>query len=171
MNLLKTTIWLSLLAFMAHGIPTADIDTNTNTEIPYSALFKTTFPDGNPADEEGSLRWTLDKRANHKVQCDTGDRVSKDNLKARISFIRTNKKQPFLKAGFCERVSCRENSAVFWCNSDAVNERRLPSWDNIADGAQTVLDSCMTTSGASGMVDHPDNWRALVYHHSDLGCP
>ncbi len=44
--------------------------------------------------------------------------------------------------------------------------RSLPSYNNIADGAQTIMDGCYkegeTMRGFGGSLNHPDKWRVIV---------
>ncbi|KAL4867895.1 hypothetical protein BDV12DRAFT_197756 [Aspergillus spectabilis] len=65
--------------------------------------------------------------------------------------------------GNCGRVACKRGGAVFWCNNDN-KPRTLPSFNNIADGAQVVLDGCNNgyRQGFGGVLDHPDLWKVVV---------
>ncbi|KFY43022.1 hypothetical protein V495_04216 [Pseudogymnoascus sp. VKM F-4514 (FW-929)] len=76
--------------------------------------------------------------------------------------------------GNCGRVSCSFNSAIWWCN-DNHSAKTLPSFNNIADGAQVILNSCRhpahkgacgicwnSNAAISGQDFHSDNWNVIV---------
>ncbi|BCS24341.1 uncharacterized protein APUU_40785A [Aspergillus puulaauensis] len=109
---------------------------------------------------------TLSKR--HSLSCvsnDDANDASVDRIKEGISHLRGVDGKPTLAAGKCERVSCSWGDAILWCN-DATKTRSLPSYNNIADGAQTIMDGCYkrgeSTRGFGGSLDHPDKWRVIV---------
>ncbi|KAI3393919.1 hypothetical protein diail_3481 [Diaporthe ilicicola] len=68
--------------------------------------------------------------------------------------------------GACGRVSCSWGSAIYWCNDD--DERKeLDSWGRIADGAQTIRDTCWYDAGGAslltrGQVFDPEGWNVIV---------
>lgn len=67
----------------------------------------------------------------------------------------------------CGRVSCSDNSAIWWCN-DNDNTKVLGSFNNLADSAQVILNACFK-SGAllgGGQEDHTDKWRGIVKEDS-----
>ncbi|KAL2843722.1 hypothetical protein BJY01DRAFT_248498 [Aspergillus pseudoustus] len=68
---------------------------------------------------------------------------------------------PYLNAGKCASVVCEGGTSISWCN-DNPHEFPLPSYDNIADGAQTILDGCGSMYGIRGTLDHSDHWRVIV---------
>ncbi|GKT50109.1 uncharacterized protein ColSpa_10290 [Colletotrichum spaethianum] len=71
--------------------------------------------------------------------------------------------------GNCGRVSCRDNTGIWFCN-DAQSPKELGSFKDIADGAQRVLDKCQDKLDAnqgegmtvSGQAYHKDNWNVVV---------
>ncbi|OJJ02596.1 hypothetical protein ASPVEDRAFT_888642 [Aspergillus versicolor CBS 583.65] len=108
----------------------------------------------------------LSKR--HTLNCishDEADDASVDHIRGGISHLRSTKGKPTLAAGKCERVSCEWGDAILWCN-DAPKTRSLPSYNNIADGAQTIMDGCYkrgeSLRGFGGSLNHPDKWRVIV---------
>ncbi|KAE8362694.1 hypothetical protein BDV27DRAFT_166013 [Aspergillus caelatus] len=78
--------------------------------------------------------------------------------------------------GNCGRVSCSYKSAIRWCNDNA-SAKRLGGFNDIADGAQYILDKCTRNrwSGwqygefASGQAFHKDNWNVIV-RYDDNSC-
>ncbi|KAF9880319.1 hypothetical protein CkaCkLH20_02273 [Colletotrichum karsti] len=69
----------------------------------------------------------------------------------------------------CGRVSCQNNTGIWWCN-DATTPRELNSFADIADGAQRVVSSCKDKLDAnqgdgmtvSGQAFHKDGWNVVV---------
>ncbi|KAL4784733.1 hypothetical protein BJX76DRAFT_356720 [Aspergillus varians] len=61
----------------------------------------------------------------------------------------------------CEEVLCWDHTAIAWCNDDSENERKM-AYNEIANGAQAIRNKCTDGSIVSGVVDHPDKWRAFV---------
>ncbi|KAL4807454.1 hypothetical protein BDV18DRAFT_167982 [Aspergillus unguis] len=79
-----------------------------------------------------------------------------------IEHLRQFKLPPGLKGNTCKKVSCSGNTAISWCN-DRSTLRVLPSFNNIADGAQVILNKCkgkLNTVG--GWLGHNDDWRVFV---------
>ncbi|OJJ59691.1 hypothetical protein ASPSYDRAFT_67795 [Aspergillus sydowii CBS 593.65] len=108
----------------------------------------------------------LSKR--HTLSCvthDNADDATIYHIRGGISHLRGVKGKPTLTAGKCERVSCEWGDAIIWCNDD-TKTRSLPSYNNIADGAQTIMDGCYkegeTMRGFGGSLNHPDKWRVIV---------
>ncbi|CEL11800.1 hypothetical protein ASPCAL14896 [Aspergillus calidoustus] len=58
---------------------------------------------------------------------------------------------------------CANGTKVRWCNDNPDN-KTLPSWNNVADGAQVILNICKKKkkNGIQGELDHNDHWRVLV---------
>ncbi|KAL2850243.1 hypothetical protein BJY01DRAFT_245554 [Aspergillus pseudoustus] len=89
-----------------------------------------------------------------------------------IEYLRKRAKDeppPRLPPMRCARVSCAYKAGIFWCNDDSFQERTLPSWNNIADGAQTILDHCSKKGWIAGELRHSDKWRTLIMQ-SKKGC-
>lgn len=103
-----------------------------------------------------------------------------DKINDGISYLRKFKLPPGLEANTCQMVSCSYDSAISWCN-DVSNRsslcstistltldklptlRVLPSFDNIADGAQVILNWCQADwDDVGGVLGHPDSWRVFV---------
>ncbi|KAL4809293.1 hypothetical protein BDV18DRAFT_78264 [Aspergillus unguis] len=67
--------------------------------------------------------------------------------------------------GFCARVSCSYDAAIYWCN-DAPEDKRLESFGSIADGTQKIVDECATVSFGgpmvAGQVFHSTDWNVIV---------
>ncbi|KAL4924954.1 uncharacterized protein BDV17DRAFT_294903 [Aspergillus undulatus] len=86
-------------------------------------------------------------------------------IKEGISYLRKVKGKPKLRAGACSRVSCSWESAIWWCN-DNSEEKTLPSYNNIAQGATDILNKCADLEHPAkpfgGSLDHPDQWRVVV---------
>ncbi|KAL6230662.1 hypothetical protein BDW75DRAFT_244621 [Aspergillus navahoensis] len=85
-----------------------------------------------------------------------------NHIRAGIEYLRKFKLPPGLKGNTCRVVSCSWDSAIRWCN-DRPTLRILPSFDNIADGAQVILDWCQKNwKDVGGVLDHYDDWRVFV---------
>ncbi|PIG84669.1 hypothetical protein AARAC_001976 [Aspergillus arachidicola] len=62
--------------------------------------------------------------------------------------------------GNCGRLSCSWGAAIWWCNDMRLNTftKVLPSFNNIADGAQVILNNCQRGGvKLSGQDFHSDN--------------
>ncbi|KAL4785905.1 hypothetical protein BJX76DRAFT_355668 [Aspergillus varians] len=103
----------------------------------------------------------------HTVNCWNGyvegARLSK--IKEGIEYLRHTYpyQLAWLGPGQCARVSCSQNSAIHWCNDNKDGPGFAMRYNSIADGAQVLVNECADGSHVAGVVDHPDNWRALVY--------
>ncbi|KAL4772414.1 hypothetical protein BDW60DRAFT_207042 [Aspergillus nidulans var. acristatus] len=97
------------------------------------------------------------------INCDGSNGYAKTNkIRDGISYLRKFKLPPGLKGNTCQVVSCSYDSAIRWCN-DLPTLRILPSFDNIADGAQVILDWCQKNwNDVGGVLDHRDGWRVFV---------
>ncbi|KAL2801847.1 hypothetical protein BJX63DRAFT_146361 [Aspergillus granulosus] len=82
-----------------------------------------------------------------------------------IRYLRKVKGQPVNDPGQCGRVSCSGNSAIWWCNLDPDHRKVLPSFNNIADGAQVIADNCRRgPNRVRGKLGHRDRWQVIVQH-------
>ncbi|KAG6362428.1 hypothetical protein INS49_010658 [Diaporthe citri] len=63
--------------------------------------------------------------------------------------------------GACGRVSCSYDAAIWWCNDNRVTYT-LPSFKNIADGAQNVKNKCTSNGRTSGQGFFDGNWNVIV---------
>ncbi|KAL4919031.1 hypothetical protein BDW62DRAFT_200181 [Aspergillus aurantiobrunneus] len=64
----------------------------------------------------------------------------------------------------CGRIACSDGAGILWCNDD-TKPRTLPSFNNVADGAQAILNRCRGYGDhhkVSGILGHPDKWTVLV---------
>ncbi|KAL2796702.1 hypothetical protein BJX66DRAFT_335686 [Aspergillus keveii] len=96
------------------------------------------------------------------------------HIRSGIKYLRERERDgdpaPSLRARSCKRVSCSYDVAIGWCN-DSDRRRELPSWINIADGAQAILDACgkskeHKTGFIEAELNHFDDWRVRVYEDS-----
>ncbi|KAL4780699.1 hypothetical protein BJX76DRAFT_360612 [Aspergillus varians] len=80
-----------------------------------------------------------------------------------IEYLRKRKGQPKLYGNRCASVSCSWRSSIWWCNDDR-NTRALPAYNNVADGAQVVVNGCQRNDMEQfgGALDHVDLWRVVV---------
>ncbi|KAL4804763.1 hypothetical protein BDV18DRAFT_27401 [Aspergillus unguis] len=97
------------------------------------------------------------------LYCVEGSGVLKFDVGREIAYLRKVNGKPHLPAHTCERVACSWGTGIHWCN-DADHARSLPSYNNIADGAQVVRNECFktVTEKYKGDLDHRDEWRAIV---------
>ncbi|PHH63172.1 hypothetical protein CDD81_6223 [Ophiocordyceps australis] len=118
----------------------------------------------------------LDKRAffrREKLQC--RETTRKEWTEAKVSAIlkgidhlRGTPCRPARPATgkTCERVSCSENSAIWWCN-DSGQQKFLDTYGEIADGAIYILAHCRIIeigriAYVIGQAFHEDNWNVIV---------
>ncbi|KAL4902251.1 hypothetical protein BDW74DRAFT_181097 [Aspergillus multicolor] len=98
------------------------------------------------------------------VTCNNYDEAITRRIREGITYLRGVSGRPSNGPGpgNCGRVSCSYNSAIWWCN-DNTSSKTLPGFNNIADGAQVVINHCAPTDiYVAGEEDHNDNWRAVV---------
>ncbi|CBF84386.1 hypothetical protein AN9052.2 [Aspergillus nidulans FGSC A4] len=97
------------------------------------------------------------------LNCDGRNGYAKiDKINDGISYLRKFKLPPGLEGNTCQMVSCSYDSAISWCNA-LPTLRVLPSFDNIADGAQVILNWCQVDwDNVGGVLGHPDSWRVFV---------
>ncbi|BCS21727.1 uncharacterized protein APUU_22159A [Aspergillus puulaauensis] len=104
---------------------------------------------------------SLDKRKDTLV-CE-GERYATTNrIQEGISYLRKVKGEPQLSPYDCGRVSCSWHSAIVWCN-DSPHSKTLPSFINIAEGAQVIVNGCDDDGLVKGWLDHTDRWRVVVH--------
>ncbi|KAL4811587.1 hypothetical protein BDW67DRAFT_189577 [Aspergillus spinulosporus] len=111
----------------------------------------------------------LEARETHDIKCDLGlpdNRIgNQKNLKKAIKWLckeRTKEGAPNLGPHKCETAVCAYGTKITWCN-DNSNEKILPSWVNVAEGAQVILDLCKEKNNkVQGELNHNDHWRATV---------
>ncbi|KAL4786856.1 hypothetical protein BJX76DRAFT_364703 [Aspergillus varians] len=97
------------------------------------------------------------------VSCKAPWDAGLDAIKSGIRYLRKVQGRPRLDGGTCSRVSCSYNSAITWCN-DSKGQKILPSFNNIADGAQVIVNKCTrrTPNAVQGTLGHTDEWRVIV---------
>ncbi|KAL5332716.1 hypothetical protein BJX70DRAFT_404294 [Aspergillus crustosus] len=110
-------------------------------------------------------RDTESTKDKHTLKCAGYGGAYPEGIWDGIQHLRRTHGQPRNGAGpgNCGRVACRRGGAILWCNGD-LKPRSLPSFNNIADGAQTILDGCNRgyRRGFGGVLAHPDLWKVVV---------
>ncbi|KAL2869088.1 uncharacterized protein BJX67DRAFT_348770 [Aspergillus lucknowensis] len=119
----------------------------------------------NEPGEAGTLPGNFGLEA-YTLRCSQYYAVEPGPVKEGIKYLRKVGGKPHLGRGprKCGRVSCSWDTGIFWCNDD-TKPRSLPSFNNIADGAQVILSRCcpdLSCGVFSGELNHPDKWRAVV---------
>ncbi|OGM44221.1 hypothetical protein ABOM_007724 [Aspergillus bombycis] len=118
------------------------------------------------AAEEEDTPSHLAKRGN--VACGGFPKARKTQIKQGIEYLRgvPGKPQRGPGPGSCGQVSCSWSSAIWWCNDNTFT-KVLPSFNNIADGAQLILNTCLQGGQTfSGQDSHNDKWSTIVRSHS-----
>ncbi|OJJ08162.1 hypothetical protein ASPVEDRAFT_143667 [Aspergillus versicolor CBS 583.65] len=102
----------------------------------------------------------FDKRAD-TLMCEGEKTADTKHIKEGIKYLRKVKGSPHLGPWDCGRVSCSYYSGIVWCN-DSPNSKTLPSFTNIAEGAQVIIDGCDKKGQVVGYLDHSDHWRVVL---------
>ncbi|GAB1205198.1 hypothetical protein APSETT445_003869 [Aspergillus pseudonomiae] len=121
----------------------------------------------------------LDKRDD--IKCNNWPKARRGDIEAGIKHLRGVSGQPSNGPGpgNCGRVSCSWGAAIWWCNDVSLVAsciqalyshfeqntftKVLPSFNNIADGAQVILNNCQRGGvKLSGQDFHSDNWNVIV---------
>ncbi|KAL4970602.1 uncharacterized protein BDV14DRAFT_195285 [Aspergillus stella-maris] len=165
-SLLLIAIFLSLLALVA-TTPTANLqnETNananalTNTDNPLNKSTPSNLSQPSPRDfKKPDVTCSLPPKYEH------GN--SKDLEKAAdwLGMVRSkDATKPRLGAGKCQTAACYRGTKIRWCN-DNKETKELPSWQNIADGAWVISNSCRQKKWkVLGELDHADKWRVLAF--------
>ncbi|KAB8221394.1 hypothetical protein BDV33DRAFT_202633 [Aspergillus novoparasiticus] len=124
---------------------------NPNYEQDFAAL---------NADEK--REFTFEKR--DTVTCYQYPQANHNDVESGIKYLRGVPGQPTNGPGpnNCGRVSCGNNAGIWWCNDNTFS-KTLPSFNNIADGAQVVENHCWRGGNFfSGKCDHADHWSVIV---------
>ncbi|CEL10458.1 hypothetical protein ASPCAL13577 [Aspergillus calidoustus] len=158
-------LWIVLTAFalVACALPTTnEIPTTKAGAIRVGTVTK--LP-GKPI-ETRLIHDELESRAvKHNVDCTNGSWTKTSLIRDGVEELRlkaASNMRPYLGSKKCATVACERGAAIMWCN-DNDYERLLPSWHNVADGAQVILNECSMHSGdVRGTLDHNDHWRVLV---------
>ncbi|CEN60995.1 hypothetical protein ASPCAL07665 [Aspergillus calidoustus] len=97
------------------------------------------------------------------LSCEASWDADQWHIKQGIKYLRKVKANPTHLPGQCGQVSCSGDSGIYWCNFDPKRTKVLPSYNNIADGAQVILDNCKRTqNGVRGKLGHDDLWTVFV---------
>ncbi|KAL3456134.1 hypothetical protein BJX64DRAFT_271222 [Aspergillus heterothallicus] len=142
-----------------------DLEEDYDIEMEYSE--PASFSNTSPTSTLIKAVRALAKR--HTVSCNVGPITDIKRVLTGVEKLRKKKGSPHAMAKQCVRTWCKKGTSIGWCN-DSDGERSLPSYNNIADGIQVILNECkaseatMIEGGISGELDHPDKWRAIVHH-------
>ncbi|KAL3463455.1 hypothetical protein BJX64DRAFT_287473 [Aspergillus heterothallicus] len=121
------------------------------------------------SDESSTTTNTITKRDDtpiHTLYCYSDDLAPANSIRYAIRALRRKRGCPWSGLKECHRVWCQQDLCVSWCN-DFTRPRPICSFNNIADGLQTILDGCPAINGdISGQLDHPDGWRVVVHKHA-----
>ncbi|KAB8207741.1 hypothetical protein P875_00117052 [Aspergillus parasiticus SU-1] len=139
-----------------------EINPNYDTEFP------TVVPEIQPAEQAAEGEDTsshLVKRGD--VVCGKFPSAYQSDIDQGIKYLRTvpGKPQRGPGPGSCGQVSCSWSSAIWWCNDNTFT-KVLPSFNNIADGAQLIKNTCLHGGQTfSGQDFHDDKWNTIVRFH------
>ncbi|KAE8369302.1 hypothetical protein BDV27DRAFT_165833 [Aspergillus caelatus] len=135
----------------------------------YEAEFATVVPEiDQPAEhaaEEEDTSSHLAKRGD--VVCGKFPSAYQSDIDQGIKYLRSvpGKPQRGPGPGSCGQVSCSWSSAIWWCNDNTFT-KVLPSFNNIADGAQLIKNTCLHGGQTfSGQDFHNDKWNTIVRFH------
>ncbi|KHO01298.1 uncharacterized protein MAM_00299 [Metarhizium album ARSEF 1941] len=107
-----------------------------------------------------------EKRSN--VICGNFGLADKGRIQEGINYLRGVPAAPRNGPGpgNCGRVSCSHNAAIWWCN-DNLTPKTLDSWDQIANSAQHIVNTCASGAGqVSGQNFESGNWNTIVRRDS-----
>ncbi|KAG6216241.1 hypothetical protein E4U26_008205 [Claviceps purpurea] len=129
-----------------------------------------------------SPRWTrdLEKRERpsvlpYKIECADEKRWKKAHrwyIQDGLAYLSKLKSKPKMGPGpgTCSRVSCSYEAAIWWCN-DNSEKLELNSFQEIADGANSILDQCISyglvLDRPGGQAFMPGNWNVIVRQDKD----
>ncbi|KAI3538717.1 hypothetical protein CABS01_13305 [Colletotrichum abscissum] len=109
-------------------------------------------------------RSDVEKRAKFpRVDCQSLEEGHTDMYETTMEYLRRVPGKPKNSAGprECGRVSCAWKSATWWCN-DALEEKELSSFGEIADGVQVIYHECTDVDKhywwSSGEAYTDDDW-------------
>ncbi|KAK0744669.1 hypothetical protein B0T21DRAFT_407751 [Apiosordaria backusii] len=122
----------------------------------WNATFRATLP----ADINATRTALDDVEIDCKIKTDMANILA---IKWGIHYLRgvTGKAKNGPGPKNCGRVSCSWDSAIYWCNEDTISKEL--DWEQIADGAQTVLDNCAGVMKVKGQVSYKkDKWSTVV---------
>ncbi|KAE8343326.1 hypothetical protein BDV24DRAFT_161763 [Aspergillus arachidicola] len=117
-----------------------------------------------PVEEEATSSH-LTKRGD--VKCGGYPKARRVHIEQGIKYLRgvPGKPQRGPGPGSCGQVSCSWSSAIWWCNDNTFT-KVLPSFNNIADGAQLIKNTCLHGGQMfSGQDSHNDKWSTIVRWH------
>ncbi|KAF6814984.1 hypothetical protein CMUS01_12544 [Colletotrichum musicola] len=122
----------------------------------------------------GSLQKRTDFKGSKVICNNFGRAASYTAYLDGINYLRGVSGKPYAPAGpgACGRVSCSDNTAIWWCNDDRA-PKTLASFGSIADGAAYLSSFCTglpeTWNGKytiGGQVFHSTNWNVIVRRNS-----
>ncbi|KAL2836231.1 hypothetical protein BJX68DRAFT_273587 [Aspergillus pseudodeflectus] len=122
-------------------------------------------------DNNTALDVELERReVEQDIHCWRDEGVQKKYLRSGIKYLRKVRGRPYLPPKKCSRVSCSYLSAIEWCNDREHDDFYLPSFNNIADGAQVILNICGKDSERiKGWLGHGDDkWRVNVFYLGEV---
>ncbi|KAJ0413253.1 hypothetical protein BJY00DRAFT_306442 [Aspergillus carlsbadensis] len=155
------SLLVALFTLMASAYPTPDEIDGKGHNTPYSR------PDLAETTATPTLEPHLESRVAHDIKCDLkGEELgNQKNLKKAFEWLRkerTKEGKPRPRGNRCQTAVCAYGIKIKWCN-DNPHEKTRPSWNNVAEGAQVILDMCKKKkNGVQGELDHNDHWRVLV---------
>ncbi|KAL2868899.1 uncharacterized protein BJX67DRAFT_379834 [Aspergillus lucknowensis] len=170
LNILTPAIWLTFLASMSTGIPIPTTLNTTgpllNTTLPEVPAKSDALPDLSFDTEEPWIDPSTDEVSiKHTLHCYVGKPARYFPIFQGVFALRKRTGRPTVGPWKCGKVWCDQDVCINWCN-DTNKRRSLPSYNNIADAVQVMLNECAPKNGRlSGQLDHPDHWRAVLHGH------
>ncbi|KAL4805164.1 hypothetical protein BDV18DRAFT_161561 [Aspergillus unguis] len=141
------------------------LEINPNYEADWANYSSTATGSEDGSEEEGGSDLTTrdDKKKPKDLHCFKVWADGKTSpTQEGIYYLRKFKLPPGLKGNSCKTVSCAYTTAIRWCN-DRPTLRVLPSFNNIADGAQVIYNYCQRNyDSVGGWLGHSDDWRVFV---------
>ncbi|RSL72571.1 hypothetical protein CEP53_001016 [Fusarium sp. AF-6] len=123
------------------------------------------FIEKRETDNPASVLWKRSTFLSSNIKCNVKTWASCYYIRKGISYLRKVKGKPVNDPGKCGRVSCSDNSGIFWCNTSS-KKKTLNSFGSVADGAQATYDKCKDPDGqfcwVRGRATHTTNWYVLV---------
>ncbi|KAL2688959.1 hypothetical protein Neosp_003009 [[Neocosmospora] mangrovei] len=122
-------------------------------------------PEKRDSDNPASVLWKRSTFKSSNINCKKYTWASCHFIRKGIEYLRKVKGKPVNDPGKCGRVSCSENSGIYWCNS-ASGKKTLNSFGSVADGAQAVHNKCYDPDGqfcwVRGKAWHTTKWYVSV---------
>ncbi|KAL2842743.1 hypothetical protein BJY01DRAFT_248896 [Aspergillus pseudoustus] len=190
-NTKMVAMWAATMAIMVTGLPTSETDltplNGTSREIAFEHYNATTadeqFPiellgidfDSlaglSPSDEPVDDNAKKQRNPYWSVECDPSgySRADLGMIRGAIKHLRKQKRDTTLRPWHCTRVTCKNKSAIYWCNGDKV-DTTLPL-SAIGDAAFIVLKKCpwhfqKGPTSLTGILHHVTHWKTMVMYDS-----